>query len=155
MVCCFTGHRELPAVGAIAEHTKERIRALINDGVTEFISGGAVGYDLLAAELCLAEKASSPEIRLVIAVPCPEQDRYYSEENQRRYRAVLSRADEVVLVSEHYFNGCMQVRDRYMVDRADVVVAYCTKTTGGTYYTARYAEKKEKTVYYIESGERE
>ena len=36
----------------------------------------------------------------------------------------------------------MLKRDRYMVDNSDIVVAYLTKSSGGTYYTVKYANEK-------------
>ena len=43
----------------------------------------------------------------------------------------------------------MFARNRYMVDRADRVLAYLTAPQGGTYYTVRYAEKKGVPVQYL------
>ena len=46
------------------------------------------------------------------------------------------------MLAEHYFRGCMQQRDKYMADRADVLIAYCKKDVGGTAYTVHYFKKK-------------
>ena len=50
--------------------------------------------------------------------------------------------DRVVYVSQFNQRGAMLKRDRYMVDNSDIVVAYLTKSSGGTYYTVKYANEK-------------
>lgn len=63
----------------------------------------------------------------------------------------MERCDERVVLHERYETGCMFERNRYMVDRCDMVLAYlrgaCEK--GGTYYTVRYAQKTGKPVLYV------
>ena len=53
--CCFTGHRDLPAgkEAWIAEQARSLLIRLMDEGVTEFRVGGAVGFDMLMAELLL------------------------------------------------------------------------------------------------------
>ena len=52
-VCCFTGHRRLPAakIDGIKRRAEERIRTLYADGVRVFCVGGAMGFDTIIAEL--------------------------------------------------------------------------------------------------------
>lgn len=110
-------------------------------GVTTFLNGVAVGFDLLAAEYVLELKKKFPNVKLIACVPCYGQEKKYSTEDKARYIKIIKNADEVVALAEHYFRGCMQNRDRYMVDNAELLICYCRKTTGGTAYTVRYFEK--------------
>lgn len=146
-VCAFTGHREIPTgdYEKVKAFTKKTVDLLISRGVTEFISGGAVGYDMLAAEIVLDAKKYAP-VKLVIAVPCKGQERYYNFSDKARYRKILDNADDVVILSEHYYNGCMLVRNRYMVNKADFVLSYCNKTEGGSYYTRCFAKENKKHI---------
>ena len=57
-------------------------------------------------------------------------------------KEILKQADEKITLSEHYFRGCMQQRDRYMADRADVLIIYQRTEVGGTAFTAKYFYKK-------------
>ena len=52
------------------------------------------------------------------------------------------KADEKIYLAKDYYKGCMLTRDRFMADKADVMIAYCKKDTGGTAYTVRYFKKK-------------
>ena len=62
---------------------------------------------------------------------------------------MCSFCDERVVISKEYTAGCMMKRNRYMVDNADVVLAYLKKSSGGTYNTVKYAVSEGKEVIYI------
>lgn len=49
--CCFTGHRKIPTneFYTIYEQTKNQIETLVQNGYDNFIAGGALGFDTLAA----------------------------------------------------------------------------------------------------------
>lgn len=151
MNCCFTGHRDLPETEKerIYKDTLEAVENLVRLGVKTFICGGAVGYDMLCGEIVLKLKEAGEDIKLVMAQPCGGQDKYFSENDKIRYKNLTESADEVHCLAEHYFRGCMQARNRYMVDNSEYVIAYCKKTTGGTAYTKNYAVKKGKNVIDI------
>ena len=139
--CAFTGHRTLYE-GFSPRKLKREIKKLILSGVDTFYNGMAMGFDLLAAEAVLTVKKEQPHVKLIACIPCYNQEKSFPEEDKKRYARILKKADEQVLLSEHYYRGCMQVRDQYMVDRADVLVCYCIKETGGAAYTKKYCQKK-------------
>ena len=146
--CAFTGHRELG--GDISPRKLTfAVKKCVEEGACVFYSGMAMGFDLLAAETVLRLKKKYPDIRLVACIPCYGQEKSFSQEDKKRYAAILKKADEQVLLSDHYFKGCMQSRDRYMADRADVLIAYCKKDKGGTAYTVGYFQKKYPTKKVI------
>ncbi len=135
-ICAFTGHRKLES-DFCAEALFEAIRNLVDEGVYTFLNGMAMGFDLLAAEFVLTLKTQNPKIKLIACIPCENQDRYYDEDSKMRYKSALLMANEQVVLSERYYNGCMQVRNKYMAERANLLVTYCKKTTGGTAYTVK------------------
>ena len=72
---CFTGHRELeeaelPGLRQALELTLEAAWA---QGYRYFYNGGALGFDLMAAEAVLACKRRHQEIALEIVVPHAHQ----------------------------------------------------------------------------------
>ena len=138
--CVFTGHRELGEDFSPTK-LKKTIKALMEDGVEVFYNGMAMGFDLLAAEQVLALKKKFPNVKLVACIPYYGQENNFSVHDKRRYVKVLKKADEQVLLSEEYYRGCLHQRDRYMVDLADVMVAYCVKDKGGAAYTLAYFRK--------------
>ncbi|MBQ7900398.1 MAG: DUF1273 family protein [Clostridia bacterium] len=142
--CCFTGHRAIaaalqPKVSACVEET---IKKLIDKGFTTFISGGAIGYDMLAASIVLRLKTKYPQIRLIMALPCKDQHVKWAPFIQQSYKHILSCADEIIYLSEKYCTGCMHLRNRFMIDNSSLCIAYMTRRTGGTAYTVKYAAEK-------------
>lgn len=148
--CAFTGHRQL-GEDFSARKLKKEIKKLMEEGVDIFYNGMAMGFDLLAAEQVLALKKKFPSVKLIACVPCYGQEKYFSDEDKKRYAKILKIADETVTLSDHYYNGCMQKRDRYMADRADVMIAYCKKEEGGAAYTVKYFSKKKgaENIIYV------
>jgi uncharacterized phage-like protein YoqJ len=146
--CCFTGHRKIPEDAA--ERLIGRVTAQINElyvgGITTFLAGGAVGFDTLAAQEVIRCRDAGMGIRLTLVIPCRDQASRWKQEDIVIYERVKELADDTVCLSEHYYRGCMQRRNRYLVDNSDICVCYLTKASGGTAYTVKYAESKGKTV---------
>ena len=69
--CCFTGHRKIRKgdEAAIRIKIREQVLPLLEQGVSTFMVGGAMGFDMLAAEtlLDLREKEGK-ELRLISAL---------------------------------------------------------------------------------------
>ena len=152
--CCFTGHRELPEeqLPQLRNALFKVIVRLAAQGVTRFACGGALGFDTLAAQMVLVVKEAFPQIELLLVLPCKTQDKYWPKEDQEIYREILARADRVVFVSETYIQGCMQKRNRLLVEGSSVCVCYCTKKQGGTVYTLNYAQQKGLKVIHLAEG---
>ncbi len=146
--CCFTGHRCIPneSLDSLKRQLKQEIEKLIQQGVIYFGAGGALGFDTLAAEAVLELKKKYPFIKLILVLPCPEQDQYWKEEDKRVYQEIKSSSDKVVYVSPHYTSDCMKKRNRHLVDYSGFCICYLRKSYGGTAYTVRYAQKKGLTV---------
>ena len=146
--CCFTGHRQLPQSERpdIQKRLEEQVLKLIQQGVKYFGAGGALGFDTLAAQTVLQVKKAHPQIKLVLVLPCRDQARYWPQEHQMMYQSILDQADKTVYVSQTYYKGCMQKRNRYLVDCSAYCICYLTHTTGGTAYTVRYAKAQGLTI---------
>ena len=144
ITACFTGHRSLPddKLNQLSETLKATICEAYDKGYRCFCSGGAVGFDLLAAEAVLSLKGKYNDMKLILIIPCPEQTKYWPDKEIKRYEKIMSRADKTVCVSEHYFKGCMQKRNRFLVDNSSLCIYWLTKESGGTKYTVDYTRNK-------------
>lgn len=119
-------------------------------GITNFISGMALGVDLDFAETVLKLRNDFP-ITLECAIPCPNQTLNWDVKDKLRYDSILKRADNVKLVSERYTAECMLKRNRYMVDKSELIIAVFNGIKkGGTWYTINYAKKENKVIVLIE-----
>ena len=138
---CFTGHRSLSR--ALLPDIRSRVASAISqayeNGYRTFLCGGARGFDTLAALEVLKFRNSHPDIRLIIAVPCSSQADRWTAEDRKVWQSVCDKADDVNILSDSYYNGCMQARNRYMVDASSLCLCYLVRFEGGTWSTVRYA----------------
>lgn len=151
---CFTGHRELPRAGSAAYmRLKRRIRAAIalaaDRGVTRFYSGGAEGFDLLCGALVLEAQKTRPKLQLMLVLPYTGHGERFFKGDLRELVRQKEAAEEVVYLSAHYFPGCMALRNRQLVEDADLCIAYLTHAPSGTAQTVGFAREKGIEVLYV------
>ena len=138
IACAITGHRPksfpwkynetAPDCVLLKDTLAAQIKLLADSGVTDWLSGMALGVDLWCAQ----------EVKW----PKAEQEQYHS---------ILKRADEVVYVSRDYHPDCMLERNRYMVDRASILLAVYNGTyRSGTAMTVRYAKEQGTKIMIID-----
>lgn len=153
--CCFTGHRKITNIDGLRIPTllRKYVKGLYEKrGITRFYAGGALGFDTLAAEAVIALRDRGLPITLHLLIPCRDQDKYWCEEDVAYYREILSLADSVEYICESYTGFCMHQRNRALVDRSSVCVAYHVKDVGGTAYTVNYALSHGVEVFNIARG---
>ncbi len=64
----------------------------------------------------------------------------------------MEQANKVVYISQKYTPDCMLRRNRHLVDYSSVCICYLNKTTGGTAYTVKYAQKCGLQIINIAEG---
>lgn len=150
-ICCFTGHRRLEAkyLDGMCAWLDKCVERLIERGYDEFRAGGALGFDTFAALSVIKAKKKNPHIKLILMLPCRDQDKYWNKWEKALYEYVKVNADEIVYSRERYYRGVMNERNRALVDGSDACVAFLKKRGGGTAYTCEYAKKKGLTVFNI------
>ena len=162
MICSVTGNRPKGFIFA-RERQESKFRIyldrlnleldrLISTGYTHFITGLADGADIDFA-VCVCEKMKKDK-NLILEAALPYPRNKYSNreiiEYGMSFYELLDRCTKVTEVSDHYYRGCLHVRNRYMVDSADHLLAIWNGCqAGGTWYTLNYALKKNKNVGYI------
>ena len=149
--CSFTGHRivsmgDLPHITALLKTSIERAYL---SGVSDFYSGGAIGFDTLAAEAVISMRGKYPDVRLIMLLPCRDQDKLWSAQQRERYRKILDLADAVEYVSDEYDATCMMRRNRELVARARLLIAYLKNEKSGTAQTVRLAREGGRAVWNL------
>ena len=147
-ICCFTGHRAVSSENAtaLAHALDSRLEQLVADGFTEFRTGGARGFDTIAALRVLALKERHPQCRLHLILPCRDQTKFWRTGEKALFEDILSKADAVNYITDTYTPTCMYERNRALVDGSDLYIAYLTENRGGTLYTCTYALKHRVTL---------
>lgn len=168
---CFTGHRpdklggydmNNPTILKLKDKLTEVIRHLIVDeGITRFITGGALGTDQVAFKRVHDLKADYPHIQNILAVPFKDQSAAWPDRSRLLYNKVVELADEVVYVDTlddyefdrvpvgAYHAAKMQLRNNYMVDNSRIVIAVYDGTKGGTENCVKYARRKNRAIYTL------
>ena len=134
---------------SIRQRLIQTIDHLYSEGITIYYVGGAQGFDALAAETVIERRAALSDLRLIVVAPHDGHTSRWSPEEQVRYERIKKSADDALSLAAHYFRGCMQVRNRYMVDRSSVCVCYLTESKGGTVNTVKYAAKRGLRIYNL------
>ena len=142
--CFFTGHRIIPNAhrAILTRDTRLVAQTLITEyGVTDFIAGGALGFDTLAATQILLLRRQFEDIRLHLYLPCRDQARQWTRTDREIWQNIAENADDILYVTDSdYVTGCMQKRNKAMVNDAAYGIVYLTRGRSGTQQTTAYAQ---------------
>ena len=154
--CCFTGHRaeKLPwrnddrdsGCLALKAAIADVLASLYADGCRHFICGMATGADIYFGEAVVALRDEHPDVTLEAAIPFDGQDKKWDIYWRRRYQRLAEECDKYTVLHKTYTPDCMMDRNRYMVDRAHVLIAVYNGAPGGTRNTMLYAMRQGLTV---------
>ncbi len=118
-------------------------RRLIKNGYEYFVCGGAIGFDTVAATYVCSLKKEGLPVKLVLMLPCRDQTAKWPEYDKLVYKNLLGYADEVIWLAEKYYSGCMQKRNRAMVDASSACICFLNSMEhSGTRQTVEYAMRQ-------------
>ena len=145
---CFTGHRFIPdeEYESLWLSLTDTVEKEIQNGAEIFRTGGALGFDTMAARCVLFLKNKYPHVRLELILPCPGQTKGWGRDDVRLYEQIRSEADAHRYLSDHYYPGILQARNRALVEGAELCIAYLTHSQGGTAYTVSLALRSGVTL---------
>ena len=148
MIVAITGHRPgRPSMGGynlpnptyvyVCQQIEKKLLELKPDKV---ISGLALGVDQYAAHI-----AMKLDIPVLAAIPFEGQEKKCPEKSQRIYHKLLSKCAEKIHVSPPgYTKSKMQLRNKWMVDQCDILIAIWDGSEGGTKNCLDYAHTVKK-----------
>ena len=120
-------------------------------GYRHFLCGMAQGADLYFCQAVLHLKAQHPGVTLEAAIPYEGQADHWPPADRLRRQRLLNQCDLETVVQHHYTKGCMLRRNRYMVDRASLLIAvYDGTPKGGTMNTLAYALRQGVETVILE-----
>lgn len=160
----FTGHRpdklggvydqDAPIyyqIGTALRQYVLKYSGIVKDHV-HLVDGGALGGDRTFERVAVKLKQQYPKwYTNEIAVPCANHDSRWTNDSKILYHQMLQMANKVTIVSNaQYSPELMQIRNVYMVNMADQIVALWNGTPGGTYNAIKYALSLNKPVHVID-----
>lgn len=113
---------------------------------TELISGFAIGADQMSVEIAI-----ELGVDFTAAIPFVGQEKMWPRQAQDKYRDLLGKAKRVEIISEGGYTAYkMQVRNEWVVNNSDLMLAVFDGTNGGTANCVRYARSKNKPIIVID-----
>lgn len=145
----FFGHREVERPAEI----ENRLDKLLHDIITEkeyveFLIGRDGEFDFLASSVIkrAIRNYGYGNTHFTLILPYMKAD---YRDNEKHY---LDYYDDVEICYESsvsHYKAAIQVRNKCMVDRSDLVVCCIQHTSGGAYKTVQYAQKRNCRIVNV------
>ena len=147
MKIAITGHRPERLNGHEQEIRDWIDEFLLKNEVTVMYNGMADGVD----QIC-AKSAVKNRIPLIICYPYPLIICYpYKRISFNPLEeSLMDNAEEINFISKEYSKQSYYIRDKYMVDHCDILLAvWDGKKVGGTWLTVKYAQSIGKEIIFF------
>lgn len=146
----FFGHREIDDFLEIEDRLENIICELLQSKVyIRFLVGRNGEFDLLVSSVirrCVKRYESYDNTSFILILPYMRAEYIDNMESFHEYY------DDVEICSESnkaHFKAAIQIRNRNMVDRSNLVVCCIQRKKGGAYTTIKYAEKQNRLVLNV------
>lgn len=148
----FFGHRYLDNVFEIERRLEEQIRLLMNEHeYVDFLVGRNGEFDQLVSSAVLRCKKQfrDDNSSLVLVLPYVTAEYLNNQEEFECYYDDVKVSERASKVDP---KSAIQIRNREMIDRADLIICYIEHKSGGAYQSLRYAQKQGKRIVYLTNG---
>ena len=146
----FFGHREIENSLEVEQKLEAILTELIKTKqYIEFLVGREGEFDILAASVVKRVKKQMDygNCSLVLVLP------YMKAEFRDNEKDFLDYYDDVEICEQSakaHYKSAMQIRNKSMVDRSDLMICCIQRKSGGAYKTVQYAEKRGADIYFLE-----
>ena len=151
----FFGHRYIDRFRTIEDRLEELIIKLLREHeYVDFLVGRNGDFDQLVSSTIRRVKREFRDDNCTHILVLP----YNSAEFQNNEDSFAEYYDEIEICPESHnahFKAAMQIRNRHMVDRSDLVICYIEHNSGGAYQTIQYALGQEKEVINLAEESRD
>ena len=142
----FFGHRYIDNPFKVEELLEEQIRKLINEKeYVDFLVGRNGEFDQCVSSTVLRVRKNvrDDNSALVLMLPYPTAEYLNNEEYFHDYYTDVEISYEA---AKAHPKSAIQIRNREMVDRADLIICYVKENVGGAYSTIKYAKRQGKSI---------
>jgi uncharacterized phage-like protein YoqJ len=132
---------------------KQKMVQVIEEGAEWFLSSGAQGLELYAAEWVLQLKEDYPQVKLAMLLPYYGQEQNWKEEAKEQYQQVLSHADYINYISKREYSHPWQLsqKNRYLIEQSDGLITFFNgvERTHPWYYIMEAKKIQEQSDYKL------
>lgn len=144
--CAFFGHRDFCFNYKNEAALDNILRQLIkNNEYLEFLVGRNGEFDRFAASRIVHAKKQYGNFNSSLTLVLP----YHSAEFYNNEKYFLDYYDEVEICEQSsiaHYKSAMKIRNQNMVERADLIICYIERNTGGAYKAVQYANLLQKPI---------
>ncbi len=142
----FFGHRYIDNIMAVEDMLEEHIRPLLQEHeYVEFLVGRNGDFDQCVSSTVLRVRKNwgDHNSSLVLVLPYATAEYTNNIEYFEEYYTEIEISEAAYMAHP---KAAMQIRNREMVDRADLIICFVERQSGGAYQTIKYAKQQEKPV---------
>lgn len=147
---CLFGHRQIENVIEVETALRAVIEKILAEHeYVEFLIGREGEFDILAASALksIMRNRDDGKCSLTLVMPYLRAD---FEKNQSEYEAYYDSVELCEQSAAVHPKAAIRIRNRSMVDCADLCVFYVTHPSGGAYQTKQYAEAAGKRIISLD-----
>ena len=143
MIVTFCGHAQFRKTEEYEKRLISFLYEKVGDNIANMYLGGYGNFDTFAYECCKKYKATHPNVSLVFVTPyiTTEYQQNHLNYEKTRYDSIL-----YPKIENKPLKFAISYRNKYMVEKADYVIAYIDHSWGGAYQTYQYAKRKNKQI---------
>ena len=140
------GHRELSNSIEIEKQLYKLVRDLICEkGYVEFLVGRNGDFDTLSSSVIRRAMRDSDYGNAAHILVLPYQTAEFMN-NTDSFKEYYSNVEICEQSDAAHYKAAIEIRNRAMIARSDLVICYVEHKSGGAYISLRYAEKHGKKV---------
>ena len=143
MVVTFCGHSSFIKTPRLEEELLRLLEEWVGEAPADFLLGGYGGFDAFAYQCCKQYQKEHSKTKLIFVTP------YMTESYQINHLSYEQGFyDEIVYppIEDKPKRFAILYRNQWMVEAADLVIAYVQYSCGGAYQTYRYAQRKKRVL---------
>ena len=141
----FFGHRDLPNMFALEDRLMSLLQELIlNKEYVEFLVGRDGDFDQLCSSTIrtVIERYACGNTSHILVLPYSRADYRDNKDSFEQYHES----------SQAYPKAAIEIRNREMIRRSDLVIVAVEREYGGAYKAVRYAEQQGKKIINLYEG---
>ena len=146
MIVTFCGHDQFSK----SEEYEQKLLAFLEEKVGDLPGdmylGGYGSFDGFAYDCCKKYKETHPNVSLVFVTPYLTIDYQKNHLNYQKIKYDSILYPEIEDKPKRY---AITYRNKYMVEKADFLVAYVSHNWGGAYTTYKHAKRKGKEIFNL------
>ncbi len=143
MIITFCGHSTFCEKANYENKLLSILQEKVGDNPAEIYLGGYGSFDEFARVCCRKYQKEHPNVCLVFITPyiTVEYQKNHLEYNKNNYDAILYPALE-----DKPLRFAISYRNKWMVEKADLVISYINHNYGGAWQTYQHAKRKGKEI---------